>query len=480
MNLSIKNKLALALSVFAALFLIAGGWLVYRQIKASFYHEFDERLRLQAMSLTTGIKQERSFVDVIFSDKYLREYDDDHSRSWFFQIWAPLPVDDVYRPKTMRSDSLKKNQNLPKRFGSLKEPVYWNFELPDGRSGRGIGIRYVPQADDHDRRRNFNPDLYVELVVAQDRSELDYALQAVAQSIGTTGGLGLLAAIAFVPLILTRLLRPLQTVSKQAEAIDVNTLSTRFETKVPSEIRPISQALNGLLNRLQNSFERERRFSSDIAHELRTPVAELKSYAELKIKWPDKTEGCFEQEVLDMSRRMESLVENLLQLARTENLDRASPTESVAAAAIVDECLARLKGTIESRCVEVHRNVADDWVIQTHSDLFRTIVINLLSNAIGHAPEKSEIHIVATMDPFVFSVRNSAPNLSRDDLPRMFDRLWQHDQARTHPGHHGLGLSLARSCAEALGMSLSACIDDKKDLILQLNIVANPQRHTRG
>lgn len=464
MNLSIKTKLALALSMFAALLLMAGGWLVYRQIKASFYHEFDERLRLQAMSLTTGIKQERSFVDVIFSDKYLREYDDDESRSWFFQIWAPLPVDDAYRPKTMRSDSLKKNQNLPRRFGSLKEPVYWNFELPDGRSGRGIGIRYVPQADDHDRRSNFDKNLKVELVVAQDRTELDQSLRAVAKNIGIAGGVGLLATLLFVPLILLRFLRPLKSVSKQAETIDVESLSTRFDTRVPPEIRPISRALNELLARLESSFDRERQLSSDIAHELRTPISELKSYAELKIKWPDKTEGCFEKEVLQMVAGMESLVENLLTLARMEKSAAEFEGVPVSLTDALSNSVDEVQPAAAARGIRIRNETNPEIRIETHPELLQIILRNLVSNAVAHSPSGGEVQIGSGTDNELLHISNHAPDLSAEDLPRMFDRLWQKDASRSNDEHCGLGLPLARSCARAIGLELTAQLNEENRL----------------
>jgi signal transduction histidine kinase len=83
-------------------------------------------------------------------------------------------------------------------------------------------------------------------------------------------------------------LSPLNQLANQAASITADSLATRFPTEIwPGELTPISSRLNDLLERLEQSFERERRFSADLAHELRTPIAELRSLAELALKWPE-------------------------------------------------------------------------------------------------------------------------------------------------------------------------------------------------
>ena len=124
--------------------------------------------------------------------------------------------------------------------------------------------------------------------MASVRRELDRTL-ATLQLVLAGSGLLLLAATALVvPRVLRRELKPLQSLAAEAARIDAASLSARFATEgLPGELAPIAARLNELLARLEDSFERERRFSSDVAHEFRTPVAELRSLAELAIKLPD-------------------------------------------------------------------------------------------------------------------------------------------------------------------------------------------------
>lgn len=465
---SIKTQLSLALVAFAAVFMILGGWMVYNQIRSSFYREFDERLRLQALSLTSGIRKERNHVDVIFSDRYLREFTKESS-TWFFQLWAPEPLDRENRPNTLRSDSLPQDQNLPRQIGTLENPVYMNFELPSGKPARGIGLMFQPIKSWSIRRDPTIKSVDVEMFMAQDRTQLDTSLQAVAKHLFIAGGIGLIATAILVPPLLTRLLLPLRMVSRETETINADTLNARFDTEQPEEIRPIVLALNGLLKRLEKSFVRERRFVSDIAHELRTPIAEIKTYTELKIKWPDKTEGDFEKEILKMIRRMESLVSNLLQLARMETAPAESMRSEVLIEAEVNECLGQLDSIINRRNLTVRRKTDPHTKLTTHPDLFHTIVFNLISNATHHSPEGSTIQIIMDRGPtFQLHITNPAPNLKPEELPLMFDRLWRQEASRNTTHRHGLGLSLAQTCAEALGMKITARLNAENTLTMQL------------
>ncbi len=472
MTRSIKTQLSLALMAFAALFMIFGGWLVYNQIRASFYREFDERLRLQALSLTSGIRKERDYVNVIFSDRYLREFTQESS-TWFFQLWAPEPLDRKDLPNTFKSNSLTRNQDLPRECGSLDNPVYINFQLPNGKPGRGIGITFTPIKDWSIRRDDRVKSVDVDMFMAQDRTQLDTSLRAVAKHLIIAGGIGLFSTIILVPPLLTRLLRPLKLVSRQTEAINADTLHERFNPNQPEEIRPIILALNGLLERLEISFVRERRFVSDIAHELRTPIAEIKTFTELKIKWPDKTEGDFEKEILKMIRRMESLVSNLLQLARMESTPSDTLQSQVEIQQEVENCLGQLTQIIESRNISIKKQIEQNSSLLTHPDILHTIVFNLLSNAVYHSPEGSSLKIQSSATPFNLCVTNPAPNLKQEDLPLMFDRLWRQEKSRSSTERHGLGLSLAQTCAEALGMKISAQLDQENRLSMTLQLMGD-------
>jgi two-component system sensor histidine kinase QseC len=161
----------------------------------------------------------------------------------------------------------------------------------------------------------------VRLVVASDRAHLDEGLWRFPGWLLAGGGLLAGLTLWLVPGVLWHGLRPLERLGEQAGRIDSSALGegARFPVDgLPVELQSIARRLNDLLGRLGESLARERRFSANLAHELRTPLAELRSLAECAIKWPDARDSAMDHEVLAIARHMETLATHLLTLARGE------------------------------------------------------------------------------------------------------------------------------------------------------------------
>ena len=153
------------------------------------------------------------------------------------------------------------------------------------------------------------------LVVASDRDDLDEALAALALALLGCGAALLAVTIVIVPRLLRRELAPLNELAERAAHVNADSLATRFPSDgLPGELAPISGRLNDLLARLEQAFERERQFGADLAHELRTPIAELRSLAEVALKWPDAREATTDRETLAIALQMEGIVTRLLAL----------------------------------------------------------------------------------------------------------------------------------------------------------------------
>lgn len=454
---SIRGKLYFGLTATAAMFAVGAGILLYNLIRASIYQQVDERLRVQTLAITTATKQEDGFVAVYFSDRYLREFDD-VSATRFYQIWSSIPVGWREWDETLRSDSLDDHESLPRLTGTLREPKYWNLTLPNGKPGRAIGLRFHPQAS---RQAAFkpNPELNADIVVAEDLSSLNATLARIRARISAVIGLGLLATLLIIPALLRAMTRPLHKVSEKAASIDASSLDTRFnEKEVPIELQPICSRLNDLMKRLQNSFDRERQFSSDIAHELRTPIAELKSYAEVRTKWPDQDHAAFDREILRVVQRMENLVTSLLTLSKCDSENVAVETETVDLAAQMAEALRPYTPQAKQRKLILISDCKEKVQIQTHPTFLATVLSNLYRNAVEYAPEGSAVESSCrrTGSHFRLTIANEAPELAEEAVEHIFDRFWRNETARSEETHSGLGLSLSRAIAEQLGFQLKA------------------------
>jgi len=459
---SIKRNLAVGLVLGFGLLLGGGGFLIYHLTRNALLDRFDAKLRVEALTIMTYTRQEREGVDVDFTDRYIREFDDDVATG-FFQLWHP-------KGRTIeRSDSLK-GGDLPQRFGTLEQPDYWDFTLPNGQPGRGIGYRFVPHADGSDRRFH-KSDLNVGLVVASDRRDLNQALAGLRNTLLGVGAIGFVGTLLVITLVLRSGLMPLQHVADQAEQISAATLQTRFPTDdLPIELRPICQRLNELLGRLEESFERERRFSADVAHELRTPIAELRSLAEVALKWPgdDKAAAAAFKDTLAIAGQMESVVANLLGIARAEAGKQPVVCEAIPVAPFVEELWRPFADRAAEKQLDVSFHMPPESRIETDRSMLASILTNLFDNTATYTPRRGSVRIAFRDEQpaFSFVVANTNDGLTPDDIPGLFQRFWRKDAARSSSGHSGLGLPLAKALAGAIGMTLRAELIGKETLAI--------------
>jgi two-component system sensor histidine kinase QseC len=296
--------------------------------------------------------------------------------------------------------------------------------------------------------------------VAQEPRELDATLRVLATSL-------LLAALVLaggsalaVTLAVRRGLRPMERLGREADAVGAGSLGHRFPVSdLPAELRPIAARLNALLARLGEAFARERRFTADVAHELRTPVAELRALAEVALKWPedDRPRENY-RDVLQIARQMEALITRLLSIARCEAGAQAVGRERLDLCRMLRECWDSHAQAAGARQVRVEWALPDTLVVESDRAMLGALIDNLVSNAVTYAPAGGTVRVEAAHDgvAVALSVRNPCDGLGAADLPHLFEPFWRKDPARTGGAHCGLGLAVVAAYAKALGLALRA------------------------
>jgi signal transduction histidine kinase len=364
----------------------------------------------------------------------------------YFQVW--LENGQVFA----RSASLG-GRDLPRAEGQAHEDLV----LPDGRRGRAAWLSF-PVRMEPKNGVTLPSRSRASLAVARDRAPLDQALGGVVWALAAMG----VALLGAVPLVVTRGvrrgLRPLAQVADEAARMDARALvadgsdaPARFSVaELPEELRPIGVRLNELLDRLAATFERERRFSADVAHELRTPVAELRNMAEVALRYPDDARPF--DDVLGVAIQMESLVTTLLALARCEAGRQPVSVEPVDVGRALADAWAPLEATARGKALQVAPAPDAGVVVQTDRFLLGAIVGNLLSNAVAYTPPGGQLSWQCS--PGEIAVVNSNRSLTAEDLIHAFEPFWRKDAARSDGLHAGLGLSLAQAYARLLGAEL--------------------------
>jgi signal transduction histidine kinase len=310
-------------------------------------------------------------------------------------------------------------------------------------------------------------------VIALSRKDVDDTLSRLSASLITGGLVSTLCLCGLLISALQISLKPLRNLGTQASRMDAESLHERFpEQSLPADIRSIAVCLNSLMGRLEAGFDRERRFSADLAHELRTPLAAIRTTSEVAAKWPDQASPEDFNEIAALASGLQQTLDSLLRLARMESSDAERISETVHLETLIQECL--LLHAAEGKARQLTWNLQVDQApnIQTDPRLFRIILSNLISNAVEYAPENSEVLLIAGPDDLIFKCCNQAPSLAEEDLVHLAERLWRKDSVRSESDHSGLGLSIADACAKTLGMRLSTELDPQKRLCISIKKAA--------
>jgi two-component system sensor histidine kinase QseC len=460
---SLRNRLTLWLLAGAGLLLVLGALALARVTAARLEGEFDEALVIKALSLVTLTEQEEGRVWLEFADSILPELEKGTTPE-YFQLWR------ADGSVVARSRSLG-NRDLPRQGGTaLDQPLLRDVRLPGGPSVRLAEIRFRPrdeEAETDGRIEASSPSSStpsvppVTLVVARSREPLDAFLSFLRLTLAGFV-LVLLAGLAvLVRLSLAVGLAPVDRLTARLRELDADSLDQRLDpAATPAELAPVVEHLNGLLERLQGSFARERTFSANLAHELRTPLAEVRTTAEVALRWPDDAAATAEAlaDIHAAGLQMEAIVVDLLDLARCDGGLHVIRRGDLALRDAVDECWGKVEREAAERGISLVREIAPALVVTTDREKLDRILVNVFSNAVAYSPEGSEVRCAAraTEDGFSLSVSNPTDALDEKDLPWMFDRFWRKDPARSQAGHAGLGLSLVAAFCGLLGMQVEA------------------------
>jgi len=447
---SIRQRLTLGLVTACLLLWGGGGVVVYLAVRAGLVAEFDQTLQANAQALTTLTKQSEQDIEFEFADELMPVFGRTNTPN-FFQLWRADGT------TLERSPSLR-DRNLPRPAATTKKTQFWNLKLPGDQDGRAISIRFLPQMDDEDKKAAQSRS-EVTLVVARHRDALDRRLNGLATVLLLVGASMAAVTVFVVSVVVRRGLQPLAQLAERAGMIDAASLQLRFPMEqLPAELLPIAGRLNELLARLEAAFERERQFSADVTHELRTPIAELRSLTEVALRWPDDAAATKRtlQEALAIALQMESVVTRLLALARCEAGQMAVRREPVAVAALVAELWESLAEPARQKNLIVTIGVPAEAQWEADPALLRGILANLLANAVEYCPAGGSVEV--RFDGNELRVANATDNLSESDLSHLFERFWRKDPARSSGTHCGLGLALARAFARAMECDLKASL----------------------
>ncbi len=258
-------------------------------------------------------------------------------------------------------------------------------------------------------------------------------------------------------LIVGYALRPIKSLTYQLKHRKLNFLKPLTVKKLPLEIAPVVASLNDLFDRLENAYEKERRFTADASHELRTPLAGLLTQSQVALKTKDedirhKALSQIEKGVF----RMTHMAEQLLVLSRLESNTSEVEKEVLKIEDTLSPVLADLTPFAEQKNIKIKTFNENDQSILANSGLLYVLVRNIIHNAIMYTPEKGVIIIRIFNDEkaVTFYVQDSGPGIPPEARNQVTQRFFRHIETAGSTAGSGLGLSIVSNIVSIHGASL--------------------------
>lgn len=444
---SLRARLLLSVIVGMVVLQVVSSAIVYVLQSHALYERFDQTIASTAKALAPLVKYDKPkgvHFDVEKSSmpEFQRAKGPD-----YFQVWrADGSV--VARSETLGEGDLA-------RVAPAAKPAKYGCDLPRNEPGRAVQITFeLPQKGPPEKRDAAET---ITLVVAKETKPVRNDLRTLALILTATSLAGALAAGGLAMGVVLHGLRPLHRVATQINDLQPSALGQRIDPSgLPTEMQPVAQRLNQMLERLQAAFERERGFTADVAHEFRNPLAAIRSVGEVALSSPQTPEEYREDitQMVALSKSMQALVEKLLLLAR---LDAGQVPLQLAPADLKQSVDSHLRGFAErivSRQIVVDTEGLADATVIADEDLLQLVLRNAIENAVDYVDSGGRVTISLGPEDgkAVVSISNSGCSLDPASATRVFERFWRADTSRSATGvHAGLGLSLVQRATAMMG-----------------------------
>ncbi|MEP7136065.1 MAG: ATP-binding protein [Chloroflexota bacterium] len=402
---------------------------VYFSMSRSLSAEIDNSLSLNASQVAAGLNIDNG--KLILSDSLSEDPENAELRKRGYTIRIITPAGEPIQ-------QFGPYQNLPvslkKSFATYIDPA----------SQKDVRVYSEPVYD--------NNQLVVIVQVAQSLDEIQITLKRLLVTLLVS--VPILVVIAGVSgyFLASRALAPIDQITSTTRQISAEDLSARLNIPVTDdEVGRLTQTLNDMLERLDDSFLRERQFTNDASHELRTPLTAMQAILGM-IREKRRTPKEYEEALDDLNEetdRLRTLVENLLRLARGDK-QTGNLFEKVDLSMLLKDVADSLRPLAEAKQLSIQDQISENLSVLGDSDDLIRLFVNLLDNAIKYT-EHGEILVIAENDEekgVLIKVSDTGIGIRPEHIHQIFDRFYRVEESRTQPGV-GLGLAIAKEIIQS-------------------------------
>lgn len=467
MTRSLQTRLLVGMIGGMLLLLTAFSFTLYAVISRALVNRFDAALLSTAQMLAASVEVDGNDIELELEAQQIALLNDPE-RPMFYQIWRPDGQIIAKSPALGTND-------LAHLECSPDEPAFEASRRRNGRPERSVALKFMPGFDDEAGSQP-GGDRILSLVVTRDAGDLRAELSFLRWLLLLTSIAVVTVSILISAIVVRRGLVPLNTIAGEIGAITEEDLSARIgDADVPTEIMPIRDKLNTLLSRLEAAFDRERRFTADVAHELRTPLAGMRSAMEVTLarerdipEYESALRDC-----LTIVASMQTMVENLLMIARLEAGQVSFRAEQILLAELVNVCWRPFAQNAERHRITFENCIQKGMAVHSDVENLSMVLSNVLGNAAEYTDHAGRIRVTGnrTNHCAEVAVANTGCSLTAEHVLQVFDCFWRADPSRKDAGVHcGLGLALVQRIVKALGGTTSVDVQPGGIFMVRLTV----------
>jgi signal transduction histidine kinase len=467
---SLRTRLLAGMIAGIMLLLVLFSLIIYTAIRSALVKQFDTSLASIAQILAASVELDGNEIELEFEVQQMPEFHNAEHPT-YYQLWA----DDG---TILARSPLLETSNLVRPAVSSDTLVFLGSQEQNGHLQREVGLRFVSR--NADRTEDDAPlptsGQLLTLAVARDASGLQGQLRFLRWLLLLASAAVIFLSLLIAAVIVRKGLNPLNSIAAEIATITEDNLTTRITAEhVPTEVVPIKNRLNELMSRLEASFNKERQFNADVAHELRTPLAGIRSTIEVTLV-RDRQATEYRQalsDCLEITKTMQAMVSNLLMLAGLDTRQNSFHVDQVKIAEVVNSCWNSCSEKAIYREITFDNRIDSEMAYQMDRQNLSIILSNVLDNAVEYADKGGKIWATACVknDAVEISISNTGCRLTTDQVSRVFDSFWRADVSRSDAGSHcGLGLALVRKLARTLGGYVAAELQSEGIFTLRLNL----------
>jgi signal transduction histidine kinase len=285
------------------------------------------------------------------------------------------------------------------------------------------------------------------ILIAMSLEDASMVLQNLSEVLIIAYPLILIVLFLIARFIAGRSIKPISAIIETSNGITQDNLTSRIPLpQNRDELYILSKTINNLLDRIENTIEREKEFTSDASHELRTPLTVIKGTLEVLIRKPRGQEEYQEKISYCISEvnRLNNLVDQLLLLARFENQKQSLKKEKIYLNTVILDSISRYSSAIQAKNIQIVSEFKQDYYIHTDVYLFSIVINNLISNALKYSDKNAKLAISTTDkgDKIECTIIDSGIGIASKDVGKVFNQFFR-SNAADHPEIKGTGLGLS-------------------------------------